>query len=255
MRNRFILTPYYLDHFIHGYMPVTEPNWHINRPSLPRGTAQIRMGALYKPLVDFVTATISLGERPVSLAGDCCTCIGVTAGIQRAGIKATLIWFDAHGDFNTWETTPSGFLGGMPLAILVGRGDQTIVDAVGLQPIPESHVILTDARDLDPGEKDALAASEVIHLRDVENLLNYPLPERPLHVHFDTDVIDPDDAPAMNYPSPGGPSLETLTRVFRHLAASKRIVAVSLSAWNPDLDQDGHSQETSMRLLRELLSD
>jgi arginase len=186
------------------------------------------------------------------VAGDCCTSLGVLAGLQRAGISPTLIWFDAHGDFNTWETTPSGFLGGMPLAMLVGRGEQTIVEGVGLKPLPEVQVILTDGRDLDPGERLALQSSEVTHLPGVEDLLDFPLPEGPLYVHFDTDIVDPSEAPAMNYPVAGGPSAETLRRVFRRLAESRQLAAVSLSAWNPALDGNGQSQSACMSLLKKL---
>ncbi len=59
-------------------------------------------------------------------AGDCVASLGVAAGLQRAGIEPSVAWLDAHGDFNTWETTPSGFMGGMPLAVLAGLGDQSI---------------------------------------------------------------------------------------------------------------------------------
>jgi arginase len=188
MKNRFMLIPYYLDQAETGLEPVAGPDWQINRPSLPAGTVPRRMAALYRPLVDFVAKTAAGGERPVSVAGDCCTSIAVLAGLQRAGLNPTLIWFDAHGDFNPWETTPSGFLGGMPLAMLVGRGEQTIVAGVGLEPHPETQVILTDARDLDREEAEALRDSAVNHLPEVATLLDYPLPDGPLYVHFDTDI-------------------------------------------------------------------
>ena len=165
-----------------------------------------------------------------------------------------LLWLDAHGDFNTPETSPSGFLGGMPLAMLVGRGEQTLTDAVNLNPIPEAQVILTDARDLDPGERLAVESSEVTHLVDARDLLDYPLPDRPLYIHFDTDVLTPEDAPAMNYLASGGPTAEELERVFRRLAESGRVIAASLSSWNPELDQDGRSQRVCMQLLRALVN-
>lgn len=253
MKNRFMLTPYYLDQVEAGLEPVAGPEWQINRPSLPTGTVPRRMAALYRPLVDFVAKTAADRERPVSVAGDCCTSIAVLAGLQQAGLSPTLIWFDAHGDFNTWETTPSGFLGGMPLAMLVGRGEQTIVAGVGLEPHPETKVILTDARDLDPEEAEAVRDSAVTRLPQVAKLLDYPLPDGPLYVHFDTDVIDPEEAPAMNYPAPSGPSAAILSRVFARLAQTERLAAVSLSAWNPALDEDGRTRQVAMRLLQELV--
>lgn len=252
MTNRFILTPYFIDQPMPGLEALIRPGWVVNNPVLPTGTPQARMSALYQPLAAQITDAIQRGERPVSIAGDCCTSLGVLAGLQRAGVEPTLIWFDAHGDFNTWETTPSGFLGGMPLAMLTGRGEQTIMHALGARPLPEQRVILTDGRDLDPGEREALHASQVIHLPRVTQLLESDLPPGPLWLHLDTDVLDAVEAPAMNYPVPGGPSSESLRRVFRHLASQAQIAVISLSSWNPDLDGDGSSREVWMSLLGEL---
>ncbi|MFL7893301.1 MAG: arginase family protein [Anaerolineales bacterium] len=252
MVPRFILTPYFLDQPLPGLEPLRDAEWVVNKPTLPEASTQQRMAALYKPLTELVTLVLKSGELPVSIAGDCCTSIGVLAGLQHAGIQPTLIWFDAHGDFNTWQTTPSGFLGGMPLAMLVGRGEKTIMETVGTKPLAEDKVILTDGRDLDPGEGETLAESRVIHLKKVQDLLNSELPAGPLWVHFDTDVLDPAEAPAMNYLAPGGPSTGELRAVFHFLAGTGQVVAVSLSSWNPDMDQDGTSQQVCLDLLMEL---
>ena len=83
------------------------------------------MSILHKEIAKHVSAALTGGSLPVSIAGDCCTAIGVMAGLQKARIQPLFIWFDAHGDFNTWETTPSGFLGGMPLAMIAGMGEQS----------------------------------------------------------------------------------------------------------------------------------
>lgn len=253
MRNSFILTPFFLDEPWPELESLVKTDWQVNKPALPDGEEQHRMSSLHQPLADFVAETITGGKRPVSIAGDCCTAIGVLAGLQRAGINPLLIWFDAHGDFNTWETTPSGFLGGMPLAMLVGRGEQRMINTVGLHPLPESQVILTDARDLDPGEQDLLRKSSVHHLSDTRSLIGHPLPNIPLYIHLDADVINPNDAPAMNYLAPGGPRVSELQEVFRFLAQTGRIVAVSVSTWNPSLDKDERSQRVSMELLCTLI--
>jgi arginase len=252
MKNRFILTPYFLDRPMPGLEPLLEADWVKNDPRLPQGSSQIRMSLLYEPLAELVALAVNQGERPVSIAGDCCTSLGVLAGLQRANLNPILIWFDAHGDFNTWETTPSGFLGGMPLAMLVGRGEQTIVESLGLLPIPESRVILSDGRDLDPGEREALAGSQVVHLSSVMELVEYDLPEVPIWVHFDTDVIDASVAPGMNYPVSGGPDESQLELVFNHMAQTGCVAAISMSSWNPELDKDGRSRSVSMKLLGEL---
>ena len=208
---------------------------------------------LYCPVRELVTKALERGNRPVSIAGDCCTSLGVLAGLQQAGIDPTLLWFDAQGDFNTWETSPSGFLGGMPLAMLVGRGEQTIVNGVGLQSMPEDRVILCDGRDLDPGEKVSLKGSYVKHYSSLPDSRDFHPPDGPLYIHFDADFIDPADAPAINYPSPGGPSIKRIKSFFEALAKTGRIAAVSLSTWNPSLDANGQTGKVVVDLLKVLL--
>jgi arginase len=254
MADRFILTPYFLDTAVPGLAQLARPGWQLNQLELPPGEKQARMVALYRPLASLVAGALSAGTRPVSLAGDCCTTIGVLAGLQQAGLTPTLIWFDAHGDFNTWETTPSGFLGGMPLAMAMGLGEQTLLAGVGLRPLAPHQIILTDGRDLDPGERELVVQSGITHLPDVRSLLDHPLPDGPLYIHFDTDVVNLAEMPAMNYPASGGPSAATMRLVFRHLAATGQIAAVSLSAWNPDLPGSDRSRELALSLLEELLS-
>jgi arginase len=192
--------------------------------------------------------------RPVSIAGDCCTALGVVAGLRDAGYSPVLIWLDAHGDFNTPETTPSGFLGGMPLAMLVGRGDQTLVKALKLEPLKESQVILSDARDLDPGEKQAVEGSHLHYVRDLAAVLDGIPAAPPLYVHLDVDLIDPTQAPAMSYRAPGGPSAATVKSLLRALMQTERLAAISVSAWNPDLDTDGKTQAICMDVLGPLFN-
>lgn len=208
------------------------------------GSAQELMGVLYGRLADLVERAGS----PFVYAGDCVAPIGVLAGLQRRDVFPTLVWLDAHGDFNTWETTPSGFLGGMPLAMLTGRGEQTIVDAVGLAPLPDDRVWLVGARDLDPGEDEAVARSGM-EVLDVRDLTGRELPTGPVHVHVDVDVVDPSDMPAVNYPAPGGPSLDVVVEAMTRLAEAD-VVAFSLSAWNPRLPDADRAMAASHRIAR-----
>ncbi|MDX1418163.1 MAG: arginase family protein [Candidatus Promineifilaceae bacterium] len=254
MDNRIFVTPFFLDQPRPGLKEVARADMQINEPDLPEGDVQERMIAIQRPLSALVTTAVHNGKRPVSIAGDCCTTIGVLAGLQKAGLWPTLIWFDAHGDFNTWETTPSGFLGGMPLAMLVGRGEMRMAEALEMETLPEERVILTDARDLDPEEAMAVQESAVNHLSDVEELLDAPLPKGPLYVHFDVDVIDVEEVPAVSYPAADGPSVALLGQVFDRLAASGQVAAVSLSSWTPEMDPDGRSREAAMALLQRLIS-
>ncbi len=253
MRNQFILTPYYLDEPMEALTAVATPDWLHNRPTLSSGGKQQRMIELYQPLAQLVAESVRAGNRPVSIAGDCCTTLGVLAGLQQAGVQPTLLWLDGHGDFNTWDTTPSGFLGGMPLAMLVGRGDQTMMHGLTVTPLAEERIILSDARNLDAKEATLLAETAVQHFPNTADLLTAPLPDGPIYIHFDTDILDAADAPAMNYPEPNGPTMETMRQLFRRLAESGQVVAVSLSTWNPALDEDGRSETAVMSLLNILL--
>jgi len=250
--NRFVVSPFFLGERMSALAGVVGDDARVNDPGEAGDAAAVR-AAVHRGLADTVRSCLEAGERPVSLAGDCCTTLGILAGLERAGCEPSLLWFDAHGDFNTPETSPSGFLGGMPLAILVGRCGEALRDEVGLDPLPEGRVVLTDARDLDPLERQALEASRVTHHPRVEDLLSHPLPEGPLWVHFDADVVDASESPAHRYPAPDGPSVETLRAAFRRIAATGRLAAVSVSAWDPELDTDGVSRRVTLDLLDELV--
>lgn len=262
MTNQTLLTPYFLDDEVPGLLALARDDWLVNSVTLPApGTPsgkrkaaerQARMSLLHRALRDAVASAADQGMRPVSIAGDCCTTLAVFAGLQIAGLEPTLFWFDAHGDFNTWDTTPSGFLGGMPLAMLVGRGEQTLGQDVGLKLVSESDVWLSDGRDLDPGERLALEGSDVHVATNLEDLLTMKLPDGPYYVHFDCDILDPAEAPAMSYPAPGGPPSDQLRQVFRRLAGTGQIAAISLSAWNPEMDGAERTGRLVMNLLDEL---
>ena len=255
MQNEFILTPFFLDQAEPQLETLLSQDWILNKPSLTEGDSQFRMSILHEVLAKSVETALRMEKRPVSIVGDCCATIGFMAGLQRAGLDPTLIWFDAHGDFNTWETTPSGFLGGMPLAMLVGCGEQRMPRTVCLQPVPEERVILTDARDLDPGEQELVESSNIIHLPKVSDLLNHPLPDRPLYIHFDVDVLDPGDVPALSYPAPEGSDVEELKRVFEYLTKTRLILGMSMSTWNPDIDEEGKTQDLCMEVFNVLLEE
>lgn len=225
---RIVAIPYFMGEAMPG-LEVPEPHETLE-PALPEGEPQQRMAVLYDHLAGLVEGI----DHPVVYAGDCVSIVGVLAGLERKDIHPTLIFFDAHGDFNTWETTPSGFIGGMPLAMVTGRGEQTIVEGAGLTPLPDDRVILVDGRDLDQGEDTAIAESDITVI-SIDALAHTVLPDGPLYVHIDADVVDPAEMPAMNYPAPDGPSLHDVRRALIHLAVTGRVVAFSVSSWNPEL--------------------
>ncbi|MCI0691841.1 arginase family protein [candidate division KSB1 bacterium] len=255
MQNRFVLSPFFLEKPLPAAERLALRDWIINKP-LPQEKGQIkRMAIVHRHLADIVANTVKSGYRPVSIAGDCCTVIGVLAGLQRAGVNPRLVWLDAHGDFNTWETTPSGFIGGMPLAMIVGRGDQTLMQAVELTPLPERDVIIANARDLDPGERELLQQSGVLHVAEVTSVPQLVSSERPIHIHLDTDVIDASEAPAVRYPVKGGPTLNELRKVVQRLANTGRVVGVSMTLWDFEQDADKRTERTSMALLKATIGD
>lgn len=188
---------------------------------------------------DFVAKTGLAGDRPLVLCGDCLSAIGCLAGIRKVQTRPSyLLWFDAHGDFHTQETTLSGHLGGMPLAMITGRGDQTLLSQVDLSPIPDECVFHIGARDLEKGESDLMAKSGIAKANALGEVLGKIPTGSDVWVHFDTDYINPADAPAMRYPAIGGPRAEEVRREFEDLVREFVVIGVSVSAWAPHLDID-----------------
>ncbi len=127
------------------------------------------------------------------------------------------------------------------------------MEGVGLASLHERDVILSDARDLDPGEAVALRGSAVTHLPNLLDLLTAPLPDMPLYVHLDVDVINLDEMPAVGYPARGGPSLADTERVVRRLAQDGRVAGVLFSLWNGHLATDERPLQNTLRLAQALV--
>ena len=255
MQNHFVLSPFFLEKPLAAAERLAAPGWIINKPALTGVNQLACLSIVHHDLADIVANKVKDGHRPVSIAGDCCTTIGVLKGLQRSGANPLLLWLDAHGDFNTWETSPSGFIGGMPLAMIVGRGDQTLMQAIELQPLREQDVFLIDARDLDPEERKAVQQSAVHHVTDISSIPKILPPGRPIYVHLDVDVIDQGEAPAMAYPVPGGPGLDPLCAMAGRLANTGRVLAVSMTLWDLESDRDGRTERASMALFKALLGE
>lgn len=208
-----------------------------------------RLAPIHKAVAQAVAEGLAAGQRPVIFVGDCCQTVAVMAGLARANVHPAVVWLDAHGDFNTWETTPSKFIGGMPLAMMTGRGDQRLMHQVGLSAIADRRVVLGDARDLDPGERRLVEESGIAHVA-LEKVVDV-LPEGPLYLHIDTDVIDSRVAPAFLYPALGGPSAEAVRDVVARIVATGRVEAISIcTGW--DTERDEHGQ--TLRNVREAVS-
>jgi len=220
------------------------------------------MGRVYAVLAQHVEAAAAAGDLPLSIAGDCVSTMGVMAGLQRAGREPQrMLWLDAHGDFHTWGTTHTQYLGGMPLAMLVGSKDRrrhqrdsiaALRQALGARPYAEAQVVLSDARDLDPGEDEALAKSAIVRC-SLDEVLQHLSPQESLYVHFDTDVLDEAQRmPALKYHVPAGPRVEEMAELFRRLC-DYPLLAVSVSAWHAELDEGDQAARICLELLNELL--
>jgi len=219
--------PYFLDEYLPDLdLPLTADQVVI--ADLPDGGTWARLAALNRLVADAVAGAAGHGARPVVVCGDCTTALGTVAGLQRAGMDVGIVWLDAHGDVQTLETTASGFLGGLPLRLLVGYRPELIAGPLGLRPVPEHRVMLVDARDLDPPEVAYLAGA-AIKRADVAGLDAAALPGSPLYVHLDLDVIDPSALPGLRYPAPGGPRAADVAGALETLLATGRVAAAGIA--------------------------
>jgi arginase len=217
--------PYHLDEWLEQFSAGIPVDTEVT-VDLPRDGPWQRMAVLYEHVA---RAVADSPTPPVVVSGDCTTSLGVLAGLQRAGHDAGIVWFDAHADFHTEQTTTSGYLGGMPLALAVGVGTLTLPDALGLRPVPPARALLVDARDTDPPEH-VLLRQHGLTVRAATELNEVDLPPGELYLHVDLDVCDPRDVPDLLYPAPGGPGLDEVTEAVRRVAATGRVAAVGLAA-------------------------
>jgi len=236
-----IQVPYHLDEYLPD-LDVPLPPDTVITADLPAGDMWGRLSALYTGLAAAVASEAGRGGRPVVLSGDCLTALRTLSGLQRAGVEAGIVWFDAHGDVQTLETTTSGYLPGMSLRLLMGYRPELIAARLGLRAVPEDQVALVDARDLDPPEVSYLAGAQ-IRRDEVGELDAAGLPGGPLYVHVDLDVIDPARLPGLRFPAPGGPSPVQVTAALSALLGTGRVAAIGVACtWYP-----GHSAAERIR--------
>jgi arginase len=225
--------PYHLDEYLPDLDLTPEPAELIT-PELPAGEIWSRLTALYTSVARAVTRARADDGRPVVVAsGDCLTALGTVAGLQAIGADPAVVWFDAHGDVQTPETSSSGYLAGMALRLLTGYRPELIASRLGLRPVPEDRIVLVGARDLDPPEVTYLDQAP-IRRRQVTDLSVADLPDGPLYVHVDLDVVDGAQLPALRYPTPGGPDAGQVADALSLLFGTGRVAAVGITcSWFP----------------------
>ncbi len=219
-----------------------------------------------------VRQAVARNRLPVVLAGDCNAALGVMAG---TGTRSTaVLWFDAHGDFNTPETSPSGYLDGMPLALATGRCLRDRVwGRLGGACVPEDHVVHIGGRDFDREEEQSLSRSRVRVISASEltregpedalwpllqTLMRAQSGRRPdelgamadAYLHLDVDVLSPDEAPAVGYPAPGGLGRDQRLDAFADGGRARRVSAVTLAGLDPDApDPEGRTVSAGLAAL------
>jgi arginase len=197
-------------------------------------------------IADEVRDTRSSGAFPLVLSGNCLqAALGTVAALEAPAV----FWFDAHGDFNTPETTIGGFLDGMALATVTGRCWTQLSSTIpGFQPVAESRVVLIGARDLDPFEAAALDRSSVRRL-SVASLRTAPSDGAAAgYVHLDLDVLDPSGGAANSYAVPGGLTRGDVESALDSIASSTPVLGAALTAYDPAVDTLGSVAESALAL-------
>ena len=156
----------------------------------------------------------ALPARPLVMGGCCCSHVGAVQALAARHGRVGVVWFDAHGDLNTPESSPSGNEWGMPLRALIDDGT-----------IRAEDVALMGARSLDPPEVEFIEAAGV-HLNDVDAALDGT---DAVYIALDADVLDPEDEVRMFMPEPGGPSVAEVEEILRRVVAAKRLVGAGFT--------------------------
>ncbi|MGW7531087.1 arginase family protein [Amycolatopsis sp. NPDC054798] len=242
-----IVTPWHLDQLIPQF-PIPADAVRVGPPDLPSGLVPARMSLLHQA----ATEAVAQADKPLVLSGDCPTSRAAVAGLQRRHRDLAVLWLDAHGDFNTPAISTSGYLGGMALAMLTGRTPGLFEDPLSAHPVPDTSVVLADARDLDPAEHDALAASQVRRVPAEPAAIASALGQLgpvPVYLHLDIDVIDGAELPGARFPSGTGPSLAQIEECLAAACGAADVVAAYLAcAWLPQHVDDQNTRETITRL-------
>ena len=221
-------------------------------------------------LRDLVKGVAARDSIPVILGGDHSLAMGSIAGMsahyKSQGEKIGLIWFDAHADSNTHETTPSGNIHGMPLAVALGLGEPSLTGLAGHVPMVDaSRAALVAIRDVDQSERANVKSSGIgaFTMRDVDERGMRGVMEEAIHrasfgtagihVSVDLDVMDPELAPGVGTPSPGGLSRREAHLAMEMLADTGKVVSAEFVEANPILDQRNVTAKLGVELLASLL--
>src|SRR5215208_6544472 len=219
---------------------------HLDPARREEGRTALNIGRLGADTARLIAAARRNGDGALVLAGDDTAAIGVVSGLEQAAAAGTavgVVWVDAHGDFNTPETSFSGILAGMPVAILAGLAGPIWRTAAGLAtPVATEHIILAGTRELDEKEEALIRSTDVQVVpasdlcdgddfaRAIDRLVRHCAL---LYLHVDLDVLDPRFVPSASTPSANGLSVEELVTTMATVMQTGKVAAVAISSLNP----------------------
>ena len=206
------------------------------------------------------------GYLPIGFLANCNGLLGMLSGLQHSGptakpLRVGMVFIDAHGDFNTPETTLSGMLGGMPVAIAAGQCLTRMRMKSGLEPaVPTKHIVEVCVRDTDPLEQELLDRSDIqqLTLEDVRTrsaTLHREMKRLSeltdvIYVHVDMDGLDPSEVPGVALPVPNGPSSQELAGAITEMFKYEKVGAFGVAAMPyDDHDKTGISRKAAYNLI------
>lgn len=242
-----------------------------------RGNAKIVEGTNLKNLKEIVKVNSLLckevsmvmeeGMIPVVLGGDHSIAIGTIFGVLQHKKNLGVIWFDAHGDINTAETSPSGNIHGMPVAVLTGMGHEDLTSIGGNVFLKRENLVYVGSRDLDEGERKAMKEQgiKVFTMYEIDDMGIKKVMEEAIkiagegtdgiHVSFDLDAVDPEVAPGTGTKVPGGMGYRETHHALEMIAMSNKLVSVEFVEVNPLLDRQNSTAEVTVALAGSLLGE
>ena len=213
-------------------------------------------------LYESVNETVEKGHFPLILGGDHSLSIGSIAGISKHYENLGVIWYDAHGDLNTLESSPSGNIHGMPLRALIGEGDEALTNIGGYKnKVKPENVVLIGMRDLDEGEKKYIKEAGILTytMADIDRLgmgqvisetIEYLKDKTDgIHLSLDVDALDPVETPGTGTIVPGGATYRESHLAMEMLHESKLIVSADLVEVNPLIDEYNKTARLAIGLM------
>ena len=235
-----------------------------DRPSNARCVPEI--AEVSHEIASAVEGALTDGTIPITIGGDHSLAIGSITGVssyyRKLNQEYGLIWFDAHGDINTPDTSRSGNVHGMPLAVSLGTGDSRLTELLGYSPkVVGKRSVLIGIRDIDEAEREIISQSGItaFTIRDIDHLGLGRVTDLALgavgadvagiHLSFDIDVLDPDIAPGVSTPARGGLTYREAHLALTLLAESQLVRSIDIAELNPAFDMQNRTADLSVELI------